>query len=241
MCYGVETNLELFVLYSQIRFQEIGGKLEIACSNSINKAKVKPQNDLRLLPIITAFQCIESCWSDGIYIPQIFIRFYKLTLQIISRLSLWTDECIAIKEFDQEMDKIEFYIFLHSDTVQITKQLVGHAENIIQLAPPEVKEHAKTLKQNFLDACDLLGEKRVKIESRIVQEILSKSASSIKQVNDIPRLYRKTNREIPSKPCAYVDQMLDPSRQFKQQYSNNIGLETCQEICRKLFSSLNIQ
>lgn len=123
----------------------------------------------------------------------------------------------------------------------MSKKLVEHSKMVIQLAPPEVKQHGNALSQNFLESCNLLNCKREKIESRIVQEMLSKSTSNIKQVNDIPRLYRKTNREIPSKPCAYVDQMLDPSRQFKQQYSNNIGSETCQEICRKLFTALNIQ
>lgn len=139
------------------------------------------------------------------------------------------------------MNKIEFYVFLHSDIVQMERNLIEHADTIVQLAPTEVDEHTSTLRRNFIDACHSLGERRAKIAGRIVQEILSKSVSSIKQVNDIPRLYRKTNREIPSKPCGYVDQMLDSSRRFRQQYSNDIGAETCQEICRNLFSSLNIQ
>lgn len=151
------------------------------------------------------------------------------------------DECIAIKEFDQDMNKIEFYVFLHSDIVQMAKNLVVHSKHIIQLAPLDVDEHTNTLRKSFLESCDLLSERNGKITNRIVQEIMSKSAGSIKQVNDIPRLYRKTNREIPSKPCGYIDQMLDPCRQFRQQYSNDIGVETCQEICRNLFSSLNVQ
>ncbi|KAJ6635914.1 Conserved oligomeric Golgi complex subunit 2 [Pseudolycoriella hygida] len=228
-------------VYFQIRFQEIGGKLETSCSSSATKALVKPQNNFRLLPFVTSLQCIQTCWSDGIYVKQIFIRFYKLTLQILSRLSVWVDECIAIKEFDQETNKIEFYVFLHSDIVQLAKYLVDHSKIIVQLAPVEVAEHANALRQNFLNSCDLLSEKRGKIANRIVQEILSKSVSCIKQVNDIPRLYRKTNRDVPSKPCGYVDQMLDPSRRFREQYGNEIGVETCQEICRNLFSSLNIQ
>lgn len=123
----------------------------------------------------------------------------------------------------------------------MAKNLVEHAKTIIQSAPPDVDGHATALRQNFLESCDLLSDRRGKIAGRIVQEILSRSVGSIKQVNDIPRLYRKTNREIPSKPCGYVDQMLEPSRQFRQQYANDIGTETCQEICGNLFSSLNIQ
>lgn len=228
-------------VYFQIRFQEIGGKLESVCSNSVNKSLVKQQNGFRLFPFIIGFQCIQSCWSQGIYIKQIFIRFYKLTLQIISRLSVWVDECIEMKDIDPELNKIEFYVSIHSDIVRMTDLLVDQAKTIIQLAPTEVVEHATTLRQNFLDASKLLNERRERISNRIVQEIMGKSVAHIKQVNDIPRLYRKTNRDIPSKPCGYVDQMLDPPRQFKQQYSHNVGDETCRQICRNLFSTLNVQ
>lgn len=231
----------VLVFDPQIRFQEIGGKLEAACSSPVNKSLVKPQNDFRLLPFIVGFQCIQSCWSDGIYIKQIFIRFYKLTLQVISRLSVWIDECIEINDIDGGMNKIEFYIAIHSDIVRMTKHLVDQAKTIIQLAPTEVAEQATTLRQSFLDSSNVLDERRDKIANRIVQEIMAKSVGSIKQVNDIPRLYRKTNRDIPSKPCGYVDQMIEPSRQFRQQYLNDVGDETCQQICRQMFSTLNVQ
>lgn len=151
------------------------------------------------------------------------------------------DDCIGIKDFDSEMNKIEFYAFLHSDIVQMIKHLADQANTIVQLAPTEVEKHSTILRQNFTESCNLLDGKRANITNRIVQEILGKSVGSIKQVNDIPRLYRKTNREIPSKPCGYVDQMLEPSKRFSQQYSNDIGMVVCQQICRDLFSALNVQ
>jgi len=36
----------------------------------------------------------------------------------------------------------------------------------------------------------------------------------VKQVNDVPRKYRKTNREVPSKPSPYVQAMLEPLKNF---------------------------
>ena len=35
-------------------------------------------------------------------------------------------------------------------------------------------------------------------------------------MSDIPRLYRRTNREIPSKPCTYLVSLLDPIENFAQ-------------------------
>ena len=39
----------------------------------------------------------------------------------------------------------------------------------------------------------------------------------MKQVNDVPRKYRKTNREVPSKPSPYVQAMLEPLKNFVAQ------------------------
>lgn len=50
----------------------------------------------------------------------------------------------------------------------------------------------------------------------------------------------EASRSSELKPCVYIDQMLDPSRQFRQQYSTDFGSEMCQQICTSLFSSLNV-
>ena len=44
--------------------------------------------------------------------------------------------------------------------------------------------------------------------------LFQQSTSIVKQVNDVPRKYRKTNRELPSKPSPYVAAMLDPLKTF---------------------------
>lgn len=48
------------------------------------------------------------------------------------------------------------------------------------------------------------------IEKKIVDLISEKSSSVVRQVSDIPRLYRRTNREIPTQPCSYVSSLLAP-------------------------------
>ena len=48
----------------------------------------------------------------------------------------------------------------------------------------------------------------------IVKTVVSKSTPHLKSVSDIPRLYRRTNREIPSKPCPYVVSTILPVQEF---------------------------
>ncbi|XP_023338377.1 conserved oligomeric Golgi complex subunit 2 [Eurytemora carolleeae] len=40
----------------------------------------------------------------------------------------------------------------------------------------------------------------------------------VKQVSDIPRIYRRTNRETPTKPCQYVIALVDTLTEFRQQH-----------------------
>ena len=44
--------------------------------------------------------------------------------------------------------------------------------------------------------------------------LVQQSCPAVKQVNDVPRKYRKTNREVPSKPSPYVQLALEPLRNF---------------------------
>ncbi len=60
------------------------------------------------------------------------------------------------------------------------------------------------------------------------------------QVSDIPRLYRRTNRDLPSKPCNYVISMLAPITSFKRDHQTAASevdtiLHTClQGVFRRL-------
>ena len=56
------------------------------------------------------------------------------------------------------------------------------------------------------------------VTDEIVKELLSQSASHLKQISDIPRLFRRTNREIPTKPCAYVKNALSFLSAFHADY-----------------------
>ena len=54
-----------------------------------------------------------------------------------------------------------------------------------------------------------------KITQLIIDELSSQCCAHLKNVSDIPRLYRRTNREIPTKSFAYVHQLLAPLIDFR--------------------------
>ena len=55
------------------------------------------------------------------------------------------------------------------------------------------------------------------IDTVITGQVAEKCLPALKQVADIPRLYRRTNRELPSKALAYVHELLQPIQDFNRQ------------------------
>lgn len=197
----------------------------------------------RLFPFSSTIECIDKCWSDGVFLSQLFHRFWKLTLQCLARVTAWVDECTAIAKWTnvEDVPVIDFFVWLYMDVEFMKNRLATILSNATAKLTAHLAEHSTLLEQCFSDSREALDDKRMTIRARIVKEILSTSAFNIKQVSDIPRLYRKTNRDIPSKPCSYVDQVLDPVRQFAAKYRDDIDPIVVGDILCNIFGSLNQQ
>jgi hypothetical protein len=63
---------------------------------------------------------------------------------------------------------------------------------------------------------------------------------NLKSVHDIPRLYRRTNREPPKAPSMYVSLTIEIIHDFKQKYSSNDDKtsERQRELIRKSIESV---
>lgn len=219
--------------------------METACSKPISKVVDTSAvlGQPRLIPFTATIECIEKCWSDGVFLSQLFHRFWKLTLQCLARVTAWVDECTAISKWTnvEEVPVIDFFVWLYMDVELMKNRLATILGNATAKLPTHLAEHSVLLEQCFKDSRAALDDKRSTIRARIMKEILNNSALNIKQVSDIPRLYRKTNREIPSKPCGYVDQVIDPVRQFAAKYRNDIDAVVIGDILCNIFGSLNQQ
>jgi len=50
----------------------------------------------------------------------------------------------------------------------------------------------------MVDGEESLSSQLPQLESYVINEVVSQSVTSLKAVNDIPRLYRRTNRDVTS-------------------------------------------
>ncbi|KAI0633252.1 COG complex component [Trametes polyzona] len=82
-------------VYFQLRWKEIVAKLEEALAVT----KLERTATKALAPFVTAqaaaaFDAVRACWSAEVYIPELGARFWRFTLQIISRYRTWLDKSL---------------------------------------------------------------------------------------------------------------------------------------------------
>ncbi|KAH7102816.1 COG complex component [Auriculariales sp. MPI-PUGE-AT-0066] len=88
-------------VYFQLRWKEIVLKLEDALS-SPTPTHIR-ENPSASHPFFTAqasgvMHAIETCWGDEVFIPDLGHRFWRMTLQILSRFRTWLDAAIALRD-----------------------------------------------------------------------------------------------------------------------------------------------
>ncbi|ESN96005.1 hypothetical protein HELRODRAFT_95171 [Helobdella robusta] len=72
----------------------------------------------------------------------------------------------------------------------------------------------------------------------ISNEISLSCMSELKSVNDIPRLYKRTNRNVPSKASAYVGNIMVPLLQFMKDHDGLVHEEDKQSIFNDVISNV---
>jgi conserved oligomeric Golgi complex subunit 2 len=238
-------------VYFQIRFQEIAAGLEKNCeidwTNMLSSASIE-SNQIQVKVFVEVISCVAKCWMDGIYIDQLFHKFFKLTLQLIARSIHWVQEVLNLTTERYEHPNVDvqtFYTILHRDIGTFILKFPQIEELILQkvLENSELKEKVTTsaVKKCFESPRQSFEEYQKTIESQIVQKLSSISVKSIRNVQDIPRLFRKTNRDVPTKHLPYVDQIISPIKEFKKNYAKNYQTDVVARILKETFNQLTIQ
>ncbi|KNC99298.1 uncharacterized protein SPPG_05552 [Spizellomyces punctatus DAOM BR117] len=82
-------------VYFQIRFREIATDFEETALASYNYDGNFTANDGLILPPSTALiVCMQLCWDDSVYLCGLSHRFWKLTLQLLARYTLWVRQAL---------------------------------------------------------------------------------------------------------------------------------------------------
>lgn len=237
-------------VYYLIRSQEIAMSLEKVCEVSVKDVLVpaaSDSNQIQVKVFLEVINCIAKCWSDGIYLDQLFQNFLKLTFQLIARGTSWTKELIRkiSNEQPQNLDFYAFFTVLHHDIgifvlkFQQIENLI--AQKLIENSKLKDKIISSDISKCFESPRLSLEQCQREIESQIGRKLLSVCQKSIRNVQDIPRLFRKTNRDVPTKHLPYVDQIIQPVIDFTEKRKGSFHYEIFQQILKDLFCKMTIQ
>lgn len=87
-------------IYFRIRFQEIAGSFESLLAEPLNNHiftnEALNSSDYSLRVTKCCWTSLTSCWAQGVFIVALTHRFWKLSLQIISRYCTWAE--VTIKQ-----------------------------------------------------------------------------------------------------------------------------------------------
>uniref|UniRef100_A0A182XWN0 Conserved oligomeric Golgi complex subunit 2 n=1 Tax=Anopheles stephensi TaxID=30069 RepID=A0A182XWN0_ANOST len=237
-------------VYFQIRFQEIGAELEASCNDSAaaqrQLAKSISASQFNVAQFSVALTAISRCWQDGVFLPQLFHRFLKLTLQILARLSVWCGEVSrSAPKQEQEggsedgTERIRFMVALYSDLRNIELKIPSIVNLVAEKSPTGTSR--TELETIIGESGTIFGDRRSQLQRLIVQELITASIPQLRQVSDIPRLYRKTNRDVPSRCCSYVEQVLAPTDTFRKNYDSMIGDEAMRDFLTGVYNHVTVQ
>ncbi|KAJ3856207.1 COG complex component [Lentinula lateritia] len=83
-------------VYFQMRWKEIVSKVEDALALPVEPSGKPPGTaDSFVTPQATSvWVALTACWSAEIYIPELSHRFWRLTLQLLSRYRVWLNEVV---------------------------------------------------------------------------------------------------------------------------------------------------
>ncbi|XP_065372625.1 conserved oligomeric Golgi complex subunit 2 [Calliphora vicina] len=240
-------------VYFQICFQEIAGQFETVLDPILSEDSLNnPSEHYELKAFTRAQQAISRCWSEGVYLPEVFPKFYKLHIQIILRLSHWIKDALNVINSKTALNsmqnkKTNLLVALHSDIHKLLAVLPQQQEIVLKsLSCSSVQQKVLQLDvvkdsvaKSFNDLNDTLSKHLIEIQQSLIDSlILGCGRENVKQVNDLPRLYRKTNRDVPTRCSAYVEQMLRPLKSFSEEYEAKLTKEIVKKVLESVLNKI---
>lgn len=128
-------------------------------------------------------------------------------------------------------------INIHIDVETLLQRLpsfLSLAESRIPVDNKDILRHSLKSSESALQGT------KVQIRECIVHELYDNFNVHLKQVSDIPRLYRKTNRSVPTKPCAYIETISKALQEFNENAIRRLDNAFLIELYESLFNVMTI-
>lgn len=235
-------------VYFQLRFREVAGSLEASFTDGLEDAP--DGSPYCLLASHRTWSSLEKCWSDEMFLPLLAHRLWRLTLQILARFSVFVSELSgrpisneSTKETrkplagnrdpseDQGNHPSEAQTASISSTqllyvVSDLDRLQEWLPELLKIVKPKLEtigfKNFSSISAALEDSQSSLSAHVPALSSRIVQDLSESCFSYLKSALEVPRLYRRTNKEVPSTASSYVESALKPFYQLQHGHEHKV-------------------
>uniref|UniRef100_A0A669BX05 Conserved oligomeric Golgi complex subunit 2 n=1 Tax=Oreochromis niloticus TaxID=8128 RepID=A0A669BX05_ORENI len=243
-------------VYFQLRYKETAGRLENAISDGLVAAPAGSAYHLQVSEVL--WSCLVRCWSDNVYLSPLAHRFWKLTLQLYSRYAKFLDESPNSEVTKEPTRPLPSSASSTSSRTSLeeggsesgspaslsTKQLVYIAADIQKLQEQYFLPFLQSQVFPLPDVCtNALADSKASLSSsipslntRMTHHLTERSCRFLKSASEVPRLYRRTNKDIPVRASAYMDNALRPLHQLLTDSTGLVTPHTAQEWLRVALS-----
>lgn len=257
-------------IYFQIRYKNIITTFEdylVPNSKLIEELSSYEINKLDEINTVANKKLIESikfCWSDQVYLYLLTHKFWKLTMQLITRYILWIKDYIqnviiseyklksiesspsplknisvltspnaiklsqsntSISAMNSSSDNDSMYpkahVVLYFNIINIYNEIITTTQDIVKSKISNLDNMRNVLNDNVKSTLETLTSFLPIIQEKICS-VLIKNCSDIiiNMIKGIPTMYRRTNKEPPTKPSIWVQTIFQSLNTFLEQYKS---------------------
>uniref|UniRef100_A0A674CXQ9 Conserved oligomeric Golgi complex subunit 2 n=1 Tax=Salmo trutta TaxID=8032 RepID=A0A674CXQ9_SALTR len=214
-------------VYFQLRYKEIAACLENAIADGLEAAPAGSSYHLLVSQVL--WNSLVRCWVDKVYLPPLSHRFWKLTLQLISRYSKFLTERQPSNPLHQTADQLGIWAN-HNKPISYCMLvdilpfdcLFDKCPPLPCVLSPEALEDSKASLSGCIPT----------LNRKMTQHLTERCFRFLKSASEVPRLYRRTNKEVPSRASAYMDNALRPLHQLLSDSKDTVKPSIAQDWLR---------
>ncbi|XP_050224191.1 conserved oligomeric Golgi complex subunit 2 [Mercurialis annua] len=218
-------------VYFSLRFQEIAGALDSALAanslvliENLHSGQTNLQ-DLTLKQSVTLLESLRSCWREDVLILSFSDKFFRLSLQLLTRYSSWLSSGLAARKMGNSGSNTgyewaisampdDFIYIIHDITGLATVVCGDYLEHILQLLSSCSADILDLVKQSILQAGKSLNDLAPLAINAIIETLVNRAVEDLRQVKGISATYRMTNKPLPQRHSPYVSGVLQPLKAF---------------------------
>uniref|UniRef100_A0A672GRD3 Conserved oligomeric Golgi complex subunit 2 n=1 Tax=Salarias fasciatus TaxID=181472 RepID=A0A672GRD3_SALFA len=253
-------------VYFQLRYKEIAGRLESAISDGLEAAPAGSAYHLQVSEVLWSclVRCwsdkvylsplAHRFWKLTL---QLYSRYAKFLDEVLTKTPPPEVTKEPIRPLPSSASSTSSRTSLDeagsesgSPVSLSTKQLV-HIAADIQKLQEQIPELFEIVKQRFdaigfknfavveaalADSKECLSSSIPTLNTRMTQHLTERCCRFLKSASEVPRLYRRTNKDLPVRASAYMDNALRPLHQLVSDSSGLVTPSTSQEWLRVALS-----